>query len=108
MAGGTLVLSREKQLYPFFEKWLAKFGFTNFEITGEKRDSLNAIINEKKPRLVLVESDFYECSTPYMLGKLRKTFSKLNIAVVSIFCKIPDDLAMWLIYNGVRSYIRVV
>jgi DNA-binding NarL/FixJ family response regulator len=103
---GTLVLSREKQLYSWLEKRLAELGFAGFTITGEERDSLNSVICAMKPRLVLIESCFYECSTPYMMGKLLKTFPKLNIAAVSMFCKIPDDLAMWFIINGVKSYIN--
>jgi DNA-binding NarL/FixJ family response regulator len=106
LPGETLIVSREKQLYPYFRNRLAEFGFTGFEITGEERDSLNSVINEKKPRLVLVESCFYECSTPYMMRQLLKTFPKLNIAAVSVFHKIPDDLAAWFIYNGVKSYIN--
>jgi DNA-binding NarL/FixJ family response regulator len=106
MPGGTLILSREKKLYPYFRKRFTELGFTNFEITGEERDSLNSVINDMKPRLVLAGSGFYECSTPYMMGKMIKTFPKLNIAAVSVFCKIPDDLAMWFIFNGVKSYIN--
>jgi DNA-binding NarL/FixJ family response regulator len=106
LAGGTLILSREKKLYPYFQTRLAELGFTNFEITGEDRDSLNFIINEQSPRLVLVESVFYSCSTPYMMRRLLKLFPKLNIAAVSLFCKIPDDLGMWFIINGVKSYIN--
>jgi DNA-binding NarL/FixJ family response regulator len=105
-AGGTLLLSREKQLYPYFQKRFTELGFAHFEVTGEDRDSLNSLINDMKPRLVLAGSGFYECSTPYMLGRLLKIFPKLNIAAVSIFCKIPDDLAMWFIFNGVKSYIN--
>jgi DNA-binding NarL/FixJ family response regulator len=104
--GRTLVLSRERQLYPYFRKRLAELGFANFEITAEERDSLNSLINSMKPRLALVDSGFYECSTPYMMGELLKIFPKLNIAAVTVFYKIPDDLAMWFIYNGVKSYIN--
>jgi DNA-binding NarL/FixJ family response regulator len=104
--GGTLHLSRGKALYPYSRKRLAELGFTNFEITGEERDSLNSVINDLKPRLVLVDSDFYECSTPYMMRQLLKTFPKLNIAAVSALCKFPADLAMWFIINGVKSYIN--
>jgi DNA-binding NarL/FixJ family response regulator len=85
---------------------LTELGFANFEITGEERDSLNTLINDLKPRLVLAGSGFYACSTPYMMGALRKTFPKLTIAAVTVFYKIPDDLALWFIYNGVRSYIN--
>jgi DNA-binding NarL/FixJ family response regulator len=105
-AGGTLLLSREKQLYPYLEKRCKELGFTNFEITGEERDSLNSLINEMKPRLVLVGSGFYKCSTPYMMGKLLKMFPKLTIAAVSAFNKIPDELAMRFISNGAKSYIN--
>jgi DNA-binding NarL/FixJ family response regulator len=100
------VISREKQLYPHFRKRLGELGFTNFDITGEERDSLNSVINEAKPRLVLVGSGFYECATPFMMGRLLKRFPKLNIAAVSVYYKIPDDLALWFIYNGVKSYIN--
>ena len=106
MPGGTLILSREKKLYPYFRQRLTELGYTNFEITGEERDSLNSVINDMKPRLVLAGSGFFKCSTPYMMGKLLKIFPKLNVAAVSVFCKIPDDLAMWFIYNGVKSYVN--
>jgi DNA-binding NarL/FixJ family response regulator len=104
--GGTLLLSREKQLYPYFQKRFTELGFANFEIAGEERDSLNSLINDMKPQLVLVGCEFFKCSTPYMMGKLLKNFPKLNSAVVSVFHKIPDDLAMWFIFNGVKSYIN--
>jgi two-component system invasion response regulator UvrY len=106
MPGGTLVLIREKQLCPWLEKRLAELGFVNFVISGEERDSLNSLIDTMKPRLVLIESDFYASATPYMMGELLKIFPQLNIAAVSVFCKIPDDLALWFIYNGVKSYIN--
>jgi DNA-binding NarL/FixJ family response regulator len=105
--GGTLLLSREKMLYPYFRKRFAELGFDHFEISGEERDSLNTVINDLKPRLILVGSGYYECSTPYMMGRLLKTFPKLNIAAVSVFCKIPADLAMWFIINGVKSYVNL-
>lgn len=101
-----MIVSREKKLYPYFQTRLAELGFTNFEITGEERDSLNFVINERHPRLVLVESIFYSCSTPFMMRQLLKLFPKLNIAAVSLYCKIPDDLGAWFIYNGVKSYIN--
>jgi DNA-binding NarL/FixJ family response regulator len=106
MPGRTLIITREEPLYPLLKKQLADLGFTNFEITGEERDSLNTVINDLKPRLILVDSGFYECSTPYMMGQLLKDFSKLNIAAVSAYSKTPDDLAMWFIINGVKSYIN--
>jgi DNA-binding NarL/FixJ family response regulator len=99
-------MSREEQLYPYFREKLEALGFVDITITGGDRDYLNSIIDDLKPRLVIVGSGFYECATPYMMGRLLKRFPKLNIAVVSVFYKIPDDLAVWFIYNGVRSYIN--
>jgi DNA-binding NarL/FixJ family response regulator len=106
MRGGTLILSREKELYPYFRKRLKELGFSDFDLTGEERDSLNMVIRETKPALILVGSGFYQCSTPYMMGRLLKLYPRLNIAAISVFCKIPDDLAMWFIINGVKSYIN--
>jgi DNA-binding NarL/FixJ family response regulator len=106
-ADGTLLLSREKQLYPCIIKRTKELGFTSFEVTGEERDSLNSLIHDMKPRLVIVDSSYYECSTPYMMGQLLKTFPKLNVVAVSVFCKIPADLAMWFIINGVKSYVNL-
>jgi two-component system invasion response regulator UvrY len=107
MRGGTLLLSREKNLYAHFRKRFKELGFSDFEVTGEDRDSLNSVINEMKPRLIIAGSGFYKGSTPYMMGKLLKDFPKLNAAAMSVFFKIPDDLAMGFIANGVKSYINV-
>jgi DNA-binding NarL/FixJ family response regulator len=105
MAGGTLVISRTKQLFPFFKMFLEKVGFSNVMVTGEEKDSLNFVISEVKPTLLLIESTFYQCGTPYMTGRLLKLFPKLNCAIVSI-SEYPDDLAAWFIWYGVRSYIN--
>jgi DNA-binding NarL/FixJ family response regulator len=107
MRGGTLLLSRETALYPHFRKRFMELGFSNFDITGEEKDSLNTVINEFMPRLLIVSSGFYQCATPYMMGQLLKLFPELNIAAVSVFYKIPADLAMWFIINGVKSYINL-
>jgi DNA-binding NarL/FixJ family response regulator len=107
MKGGILALSREEKLYPSFMKRFAELGFKDIEISGQERDALNTIINDMKPRLVLVGSGYYKGSTPYMMGELLKGFPNLNMAAISVLCKIPDDLAMWFIFNGVRSYVNL-
>jgi DNA-binding NarL/FixJ family response regulator len=75
------------------------------DITGEEKDSLNRVINEKKPDLVVVGSGFYSAGTPYMMGRLHKSFPKLNIVVVNRG-NFPDDLAAWFIWSGVKSYVN--
>jgi hypothetical protein len=78
----------------------------NVEVTGEERDSLHFVINEKRPRLVLIESFFYQAATPFMMGELLKRFPNLSIAAVSVY-EYPDSLAAWFIFYGVRSYINL-
>jgi DNA-binding NarL/FixJ family response regulator len=105
MAGGTLIVSRAKNLFPYYRQRLLDAGFTDVEATGEEKDSLNFVIGERKPRLVLVGSGFYHAATPYMTGRLLKTFPKLNIAAVSLG-EFPDYLAVWFIWRGVKSYLN--
>jgi DNA-binding NarL/FixJ family response regulator len=104
MAGGTLIVSRAQNLFPYYQRHLLEFGFKDVEATGEEKDSLNMVINEKKPCLVLVESGFYHAATPYMLGRLLKLFPELNLAAVSLG-EYPGGLAAWFIWYGVKSYL---
>jgi DNA-binding NarL/FixJ family response regulator len=106
MPGGTLIVSRAVKLFPCFKKRLEELGFTDVEATGEEKDSLNMVINEVKPHLMLVGSGFYHTGTPYMMGRLLKLFPKLNIAAVSLG-EYPDDLAAWFIFYRVKSYVSL-
>jgi DNA-binding CsgD family transcriptional regulator len=106
MPGGTLIVSRAVNLFPHFKRRFSELGFQNAEITGEEKDSLNRVIREQKPRLLLVGSCFYQAGTPYMMGQLLKLFPKLNIAAVNVG-SFPDDLAVWFIWRGVKSYVNV-
>jgi DNA-binding NarL/FixJ family response regulator len=106
MTGGTLMVSRAKNLFPGIKKRLEGLGFGNVEVTGEEKDSLNMVLNELKPRLVLMGSGFYHAGTPYMMGRLRTHYPKLNMAVVSVG-EFPDDLATWFIWYGVNSYVNL-
>jgi DNA-binding CsgD family transcriptional regulator len=81
-------------------------GFKDVEATSEEKDSLNFVINELKPRLVLAGSGFYHAGTPYMMGRILKRFPELNIAAVSLG-EFPDSLAVWFIWHGVKSYISL-
>jgi DNA-binding NarL/FixJ family response regulator len=106
MPGGTLIVSRAIKLFPYYRRRFLELGFTNVEITGEEKDSLNSVINELNPRLLIVGSGFYHAGTPYMMGLLLKLFPKLNMAAVSIG-EFPDDLAAWFIWYGVKSYVNL-
>jgi DNA-binding NarL/FixJ family response regulator len=103
--GGVLMVSRATKLHSHIKGRLEVLGFQNVDITEEEKDSLNMVINEKNPHLILMGTRFYQCSTPYMMGELLRNFPKLNIAAVSI-CDYPADLAMYFIINGVKSYVN--
>lgn len=105
MTGGTLIISRARNILPFWKYYLKIVGFQNVVITSEEKDSLNWVINELKPRLVFIESCFYEAATPYMMGRLLRDFPKLRIAAFSVG-EFPDDLAMWFYFHGVKNYIN--
>jgi DNA-binding NarL/FixJ family response regulator len=81
-------------------------GFRQVVITGEEKDSLNMVINELKPRLVMVGSAFYQAGTPLMMRQLLKRFPRLNIAAVSVN-EYPDRIAAWFIFYGVKSYLNL-
>jgi DNA-binding NarL/FixJ family response regulator len=104
--GGSLMVSRAKNLFPHIKRRLLDLGFPNVDITSEEKDSLNLVINEKKPDLVLVGSGFYQAATPYMMGELLGRFPKLNIAAVSVY-EYPDVIAAWFIWHGVKSYLNL-
>jgi DNA-binding NarL/FixJ family response regulator len=106
LSGGTLAVSRAVKLFPYYKKCLEDTGFEDVEITGEEKDSLNTVINELKPRLVLMGSGFYHAGTPYMIGQHLRRFPKLNIAAVSLG-EFPDSLAVWLIWRGAKSYVNL-
>jgi DNA-binding NarL/FixJ family response regulator len=100
-----LIVSRAKKLLPWYQERLLELGFNDVEATGEEKDSLNFVIDEKKPHLVMVDSGFYHAGTPYMTGQLLQRFPKLNIAAVSMG-EFPDYLAVWFIWRGVKSYLN--
>jgi len=105
VAGGTLIVSRAVKLYAFIKERFREMGFDNITITGVEKDGLNMLINDLKPWIVFIGCKFYQCCTPFMMAGLHKSFPKLNIAAVSVI-DFPDDLAMYFIINGARSYVN--
>ena len=104
MAGGTLAISRAINLHPHFKQQLETLGFKDVHITTMDKDGLAMAINDLRPQLLLADSHFYQCCTPYMLGRLLVKNPGLNIAAVSI-ADFPADLAMWFIFDGIKSYV---
>ena len=105
MIGGTLLVSREVNLHRFYKSKIEELGFMNVSVTSAEKDGLNMVIDEVKPDLVLMEAAFYERATPFMMSELIVIYPDLNIAAVNLF-KFPDDVAMWFILYGIRSYVN--
>jgi len=103
--GGTLLVNRDVKLFPFYKMRLEALGFPDVHVTGKDKDGLNMLIDELKPAYVLIDSNFYSCGTPYMVGQLLGVFPKLNIAVITI-SPFPDDIAAWFVFHGVKTYIK--
>jgi DNA-binding NarL/FixJ family response regulator len=80
-------------------------GFPNPTVTSKDKDGLNMLIYDLKPDLIMMGASFYQCSTPYMMGELKKTFPNIPIAALSIG-DYPADLAMYFILNGAMSYFN--
>jgi DNA-binding NarL/FixJ family response regulator len=106
MNGGTLVVTRAKELHTEYKERFEELGFEDVTVTSVEKDGLNTVICNKKPRLVIMGSGFYQAATPYMVGELAKRFPKLNIAVVSVH-DYPLSLAPWFIWHGARSYLSL-
>ena len=105
MPGGTLLVSRAVNWFPHFKERLEAFGFPGVRVTAVEKDGLNMLINELKPDYALIDSNFYDCGTPYMVGQMLSVFPKLNIAVINT-SPFPDAVAAWFIFHGVNFYVN--
>jgi len=105
MTGGTLIVTRDVDNHSYFKKQAEQFGFRKVAVTELERDGLNYVINDLSPRLIVMESRFYDCATPYMISLLHRRFPKINKAVVSLE-RYPEYFAIGLIANGVESYVN--
>ena len=106
MTGATLVVCRAENLFGCIKRQLEKIGFENVIVSGVEKDGLNMLIDELKPRVVLIDCKFYQCSTPYMVADLHKRFPDLYIAAVSV-TDFPAGLAVYFIINGAKSYVNL-
>ena len=103
MPGGTLVVSRDVNVFPFYKKKLEAYGFRGISFTDTEKDGLNMIINERNPRLVLIGSRFYEAGTSVMVGQIMRSFTELNIAVINIK-GVSVKYAPYFIWRKAKSY----
>jgi DNA-binding NarL/FixJ family response regulator len=106
MKGGTLVVSRLTKWFPFFKSYLEELGYADVITTDKEKDALNMFINQIKPKIVLIDSIFYSGGTPFMVYKLIKSFRKIHFSVFS-FSFFPDNRAVWFVFYGVESYVKM-
>jgi DNA-binding NarL/FixJ family response regulator len=103
--GCVLVVSRSPGILPICKRYLMGAGFHDVEVTSFEKDALNYVINATKPRMVFVESCFYQSATPYMMGQLLREMPGLRIVAFSVG-EFPDDLAMWFCFHGGKGYVN--
>ena len=101
----TLVVSRYRKLFPHYQKCLEEYGYRNIIFTDSKSDGLYSMIRELNPKYLFVDSYYKKCDTPFWITDIHKHFKKQNIIVVSL-AEYPDDLAMYCIVNGAKSYVN--
>ena len=106
MAGGVLVVTRAVNNHDYYKQRLESKGVKNVFVTDIEKDGLNSIIRDMKPDLMIMDARFYQCSTPYKMGEIKKEFPNLNMAAVC-YDDYPADLGMYFIANGVNSYFTM-
>ena len=97
------MVSRSVNNQSHFKQRLEEIGFPAVTVTALDNDALDFLIRDLKPDLLMMGARFYERSTPFMMGRLKKRFPKLNMAALTLD-DYPAEIAMWFIYNGVKSY----
>ena len=72
--GGVLMLSKAAELHSEIKGWLEASGFEDVTVTGRENEELNTAICNKKPRLVIIDSWFYQDGTSCRIGELTGFF----------------------------------
>jgi len=101
----TLLVSNSVNNHEYYRKRLGELGFPKASVTALTRDALDMLIEELKPDLVMMGARFYECSTPFLMGELKKRFPDTFMAALSIGPQYPPDLAMKFITNKINSWV---
>jgi len=104
LKGGALFISRKTNVFSWFKSVFEYCGFHDVTATSLDRDALANKLIELKPKYVFMDSEFYSCVTPFMIGCILDKFPDLNINVVN-FGNFPDSLAVRFIQHGARSYL---
>jgi len=107
MAGeGTLIVTGAKTLFPAIKRLFLNFGFFNVSITGLERDALFNKIRELNPKLLIIDSDFNQAATPFIVGEIHARFSKLHMVAVAVN-NFPLGIAPWFKWYGAKSCLHL-
>jgi len=104
MTEKTLMVTRKAKNHDHYKKRLEALGFPNVTVTSKEKDALYALIRELKPAVLLMGARFYQCCTPFMMGRLHKEFPEIKMAAVCLG-EYPAEIAMYFVLNGIRSYV---
>jgi DNA-binding NarL/FixJ family response regulator len=104
--GGTLLVSKAKLLYPDFQLYLEQAGFRNVIITGEESEALNMKINELKPKTILIDGDFNQAATPFIVGEIHSRFPDYDVVAYAVN-NFPLTIAAWFIWYGAKSCLHL-
>jgi DNA-binding NarL/FixJ family response regulator len=105
VARGVIFVSRAVPLHPDIKHDLECLGFMDVTVTANEKDGLYNLIDELKPRLLMMSAKFYEAGTPYMLGKIVKLFPKTRTAAISTD-NYPLTQALFFKWRGVKAYVN--
>jgi DNA-binding NarL/FixJ family response regulator len=104
LPGGTLFVSRKKDIFSWLKGAFDETGFRDITVISLDKDALAFEINSRNPRRIFMDSTFYTGVTPYMVGELMIRFPRLKIHIFN-FSEFPDSLAVRFISHGAKSYI---
>lgn len=106
MIDKILLVSRAIKFYPDFINLLQSLGYNNLSITALERDALYAKINDEKPKMLFMDSNFYQAATPLYVGEIVKQFPKLKIIAVA-YTDYPLPVASWFVWHGAKSCLHL-
>jgi hypothetical protein len=86
MSGGVLAVTGATKLHAEIKRQLEALGFEGVTVTGEKDDGLNKAICNKNPRLVIIDSRFYQDGTFKLPGKkiLKEADGTIEFVVIDV------------------------
>lgn len=103
--GGTLLITRKTKRHNYFIGALEAKGFRDVTATAVERNGLSLVINDVKPKMIIIDIEFFKSSSCYMIKGMVDKYEDIIFIVFSMM-EFPLNWAMWLVTNGVNSYLN--